>query len=166
MHKKRTIADVQHDRACSASTGGGARPHTKRRKLIPVASISKPLLHADGGGNASKQISSSTTTTTPHEPFTRVGNKEWDLICDDGWVTAPEDGNDFACLVCNKGGRMVLCDGCPSCFHPACLVPPLSFRDFTSPSWHCPECEMKASTNVSQFVVFLCTVVCFVVDSD
>lgn len=41
--------------------------------------------------------------------------------------------------MCDDGGDIILCDGCPASFHPGCLSPPLDAAP--EGSWLCPSCS-------------------------
>ncbi|XP_007945495.1 autoimmune regulator [Orycteropus afer afer] len=46
--------------------------------------------------------------------------------------------NEDECAVCQDGGELICCDGCPRAFHLACLCPPL--REIPSGTWRCSSC--------------------------
>ncbi|XP_068455993.1 autoimmune regulator [Clinocottus analis] len=46
--------------------------------------------------------------------------------------------NDDECTVCQDGGELICCDGCPRAFHLSCLEPPLT--SIPSGSWRCERC--------------------------
>ncbi|KAK4761312.1 hypothetical protein SAY87_006205 [Trapa incisa] len=48
------------------------------------------------------------------------------MICD----------NDNVCSICNYGGDLILCDGCPSSFHDTCL----GLKEVPDGDWFCPSC--------------------------
>ncbi|XP_069155861.1 uncharacterized protein [Solanum lycopersicum] len=47
--------------------------------------------------------------------------------------------NDYICSVCHYGGDLILCDGCPSSFHPDCL----GIKEVPNGDWFCPSCCCK-----------------------
>ncbi|KAM3373958.1 putative protein isoform X2 [Capsicum galapagoense] len=47
--------------------------------------------------------------------------------------------NDYICSVCHYGGDLILCDGCPSSFHPDCL----GIKEVPDGDWFCPSCCCK-----------------------
>ncbi|KAL3536373.1 hypothetical protein ACH5RR_004834 [Cinchona calisaya] len=47
---------------------------------------------------------------------------------------------DDICAVCGGGGELIICDGCPRAFHPACL----GLQSSTASDWHCPFCLDKS----------------------
>lgn len=48
--------------------------------------------------------------------------------------------SDDMCAVCGDGGELIICDGCPRAFHPACL----SLQSGPTSDWHCPYCLDKS----------------------
>ncbi|CAD5232400.1 unnamed protein product [Bursaphelenchus xylophilus] len=48
-----------------------------------------------------------------------------------------EEHQDF-CEVCQQGGEVILCDGCPKAYHKICLDPELD--EVPEGSWFCPSC--------------------------
>ncbi|GAB2285726.1 hypothetical protein Dimus_020163 [Dionaea muscipula] len=44
--------------------------------------------------------------------------------------------NDYICSVCHYGGKLILCDQCPSSFHASCL----NLQDIPEGDWFCPSC--------------------------
>ncbi|CAH8360526.1 unnamed protein product [Eruca vesicaria subsp. sativa] len=44
--------------------------------------------------------------------------------------------NDIVCSVCHYGGKLILCDGCPSAFHANCL----GLEDVPDGDWFCASC--------------------------
>ncbi|XP_024012134.1 uncharacterized protein LOC18016545 isoform X2 [Eutrema salsugineum] len=44
--------------------------------------------------------------------------------------------NDIVCSVCHYGGKLILCDGCPSSFHANCL----GLEDVPDGDWFCASC--------------------------
>ncbi|XP_075075650.1 uncharacterized protein LOC107797638 isoform X1 [Nicotiana tabacum] len=47
--------------------------------------------------------------------------------------------NDYICSVCHYGGELILCDECPSSFHPDCL----GMKEVPDGDWFCPSCCCK-----------------------
>ena len=45
-------------------------------------------------------------------------------------------GHSDYCEVCDDGGDLILCDGCPSAYHIHCL----KLSDIPEGTWYCPEC--------------------------
>ncbi|XP_047090243.1 uncharacterized protein LOC124702169 isoform X2 [Lolium rigidum] len=45
--------------------------------------------------------------------------------------------SDSICSICNDGGDILLCDGCPSAFHHACV----GLEATPKGSWYCPSCR-------------------------
>ncbi|GMR60998.1 hypothetical protein PMAYCL1PPCAC_31193, partial [Pristionchus mayeri] len=52
----------------------------------------------------------------------------------------PKKGNMEHCRVCKEGGGLLLCDRCPSSFHPYCCSPPLEELPPEGEDWVCPRC--------------------------
>ncbi|CDP06643.1 unnamed protein product [Coffea canephora] len=48
--------------------------------------------------------------------------------------------SDDMCAVCGDGGELIICDGCPRAFHPACLC----LQSGPTSGWHCPYCLDKS----------------------
>ncbi|KAK9062333.1 hypothetical protein SSX86_019519 [Deinandra increscens subsp. villosa] len=48
------------------------------------------------------------------------------------------DGSCNECVICDLGGDLLCCDGCPKTYHIACLDPPL--KQIPNDKWHCPNC--------------------------
>ncbi|KAL0750693.1 hypothetical protein Bca101_032696 [Brassica carinata] len=48
--------------------------------------------------------------------------------------------NDIVCSVCHYGGKLILCDGCPSAFHATCL----GLEDVPDGDWFCASCCCEA----------------------
>ena len=48
------------------------------------------------------------------------------------------DSHEHFCRVCDDGGDIICCDGCPASFHLGCLTPPLSAAP--EGTWLCPSC--------------------------
>ncbi|VFQ70978.1 unnamed protein product [Cuscuta campestris] len=44
--------------------------------------------------------------------------------------------NDYICSICHDGGELILCDMCPSSFHPGCL----GMMELPDGDWFCPFC--------------------------
>ncbi|PKA57397.1 hypothetical protein AXF42_Ash013584 [Apostasia shenzhenica] len=44
---------------------------------------------------------------------------------------------DYVCTVCQDGGTLLLCDLCPSAFHPTCI----GLEDVPQENWFCPSCR-------------------------
>ena len=51
--------------------------------------------------------------------------------------TEEDDGNDNICQICGDGGRLMLCDSCPSAFHAECL----HLDEIPEGEWHCSSCR-------------------------
>nr|XP_019706107.1 uncharacterized protein LOC105044698 isoform X1 [Elaeis guineensis] len=45
--------------------------------------------------------------------------------------------SDTICSVCQDGGTLMLCDHCPSSFHPSCV----GLKDIPEGKWFCPSCR-------------------------
>uniref|UniRef100_A0A673T2R7 Autoimmune regulator n=1 Tax=Suricata suricatta TaxID=37032 RepID=A0A673T2R7_SURSU len=54
--------------------------------------------------------------------------------------------NEDECAVCQDGGELICCDGCPRAFHLACLSPPL--REIPSGTWRCYSCLQGGAQRV------------------
>jgi hypothetical protein len=52
--------------------------------------------------------------------------KQWEL-----------SGHSDYCEVCDDGGDLILCDGCPNAYHIDCVMLP----DIPEGQWYCPECQ-------------------------
>ncbi|MCO5578450.1 hypothetical protein L7F22_032293 [Adiantum nelumboides] len=50
------------------------------------------------------------------------------------------DANDNICQMCGDGGKLILCDTCPSAFHADCLY----LDTVPEGEWHCPRCRCGA----------------------
>ncbi|KAK1410859.1 hypothetical protein QVD17_37400 [Tagetes erecta] len=48
------------------------------------------------------------------------------------------DGSNKECVICDLGGDLLCCDGCPKTYHIACLDPPL--EQIPNEKWQCPSC--------------------------
>ncbi|KAL4578136.1 hypothetical protein LXL04_014255 [Taraxacum kok-saghyz] len=48
------------------------------------------------------------------------------------------DGSYFECVICDVGGDLLCCDGCPKTYHIGCLDPPL--KKIPNGKWRCPNC--------------------------
>ncbi|KAI4373392.1 hypothetical protein MLD38_011520 [Melastoma candidum] len=44
--------------------------------------------------------------------------------------------NDYICTVCHYGGKLILCDQCPSSFHMECI----GLKEVPDGEWFCPSC--------------------------
>lgn len=53
---------------------------------------------------------------------------------------------DDICTICQDGGLIMLCDLCPSAFHPTCI----SLEDVPEGQWFCPSCQCGIC-NLSEF---------------
>eukprot|EP00039_Didymoeca_costata_P017343 m.320947 g.320947 ORF g.320947 m.320947 type:complete len:654 (+) comp16524_c0_seq7:1541-3502(+) len=51
-----------------------------------------------------------------------------------------EDSNNDVCKVCDDGGELYCCDGCPSAFHKECANIPVEDND---DPWYCSSCQKK-----------------------
>ncbi|XP_054980388.1 autoimmune regulator [Sorex araneus] len=56
----------------------------------------------------------------------------------------PLHQNEDECAVCQDGGELICCDGCPRAFHLACLSPPL--LEIPSGTWRCAECLRRGDS--------------------
>lgn len=54
-----------------------------------------------------------------------------------------DDIHDGLCYVCQKAGRLLICDGCGMAYHPTCLEPPVD--SFPSGPWRCYKCQNDKS---------------------
>ena len=54
--------------------------------------------------------------------------------------SAVSDGNDYQCSVCDTGGDLVCCDGCPKAYHIGC-IPALKRDGVPLGDWFCPRCD-------------------------
>uniref|UniRef100_A0A2N9IWR4 CHD3-type chromatin-remodeling factor PICKLE n=1 Tax=Fagus sylvatica TaxID=28930 RepID=A0A2N9IWR4_FAGSY len=52
------------------------------------------------------------------------------------------DGYYFECVICDLGGNLLCCDGCPRTYHLQCLNPPL--KRIPMGKWKCPTCCQKS----------------------
>jgi len=53
----------------------------------------------------------------------------------------PAMGEPDACLICDDGGELLICDGCEGEYHLACMDPPL--KAIPEGHWECDECVNK-----------------------
>ena len=51
---------------------------------------------------------------------------------------AVQEGEPDACVICDDGGELLICDGCDREYHRECLDPPL--RSVPEGHWECDEC--------------------------
>ena len=56
-------------------------------------------------------------------------------------VDEPEMNADI-CLVCGKGGQLLLCDSCPGAYHMGCVGETRWTIPKGDEQWHCPECKV------------------------
>ena len=49
------------------------------------------------------------------------------------------DGNENLCRLCNEGGELLCCDGCPGAFHPKCL----GMKSVPEGDWYCSSCTKE-----------------------
>jgi hypothetical protein len=52
-----------------------------------------------------------------------------------------DDGHDAECNVCNVGGDLICCDGCPRVFHSDCHKPKI--QSLPDAEWFCMHCNKK-----------------------
>ena len=57
------------------------------------------------------------------------------------------DWKDNYCSVCDEGGDLIICDGCDSPIHMACVKPPLSV--IPEGDWFCHFCQDKKGAVLS-----------------
>ena len=62
---------------------------------------------------------------------------------DDGGGEESDDGHDAECNVCNTGGDMLCCDGCPRVFHSDCHKPKIHALPDEGHEWFCMYCSKK-----------------------
>ena len=53
---------------------------------------------------------------------------------------AEKQQNDDHCAICQKRGKVLLCDGCPKSYHHRCLKPALNPKHEIMDDWYCPSC--------------------------
>lgn len=51
-----------------------------------------------------------------------------------------EDGNTDSCCLCNQGGSLLCCDGCPASYHLRCIGE--QAKSLPEGEWLCPECAL------------------------
>ena len=56
-----------------------------------------------------------------------------------GGSEGDDDQHEHTCRVCDDGGDIICCDGCPASYHLGCLSPPLSAAP--EGTWLCPACD-------------------------
>ncbi|KAK9838020.1 hypothetical protein WJX74_009849 [Apatococcus lobatus] len=73
------------------------------------------------------------------EERARRNNPETD---ENGNPVAPVsgDGNSDLCMLCNQGGSLLCCDGCPAAYHVRCIGE--TARSLPDGEWLCPECSL------------------------
>ncbi|XP_024972223.1 protein CHROMATIN REMODELING 4-like isoform X1 [Cynara cardunculus var. scolymus] len=54
------------------------------------------------------------------------------------------DGSYYECVICDLGGDLLCCDGCPKTYHITCLDPPL--KRIPNGKWQCPNCCSENNT--------------------
>ncbi|KAI3518860.1 hypothetical protein L1887_07705 [Cichorium endivia] len=54
------------------------------------------------------------------------------------------DGSYFECVICDLGGDLLCCDGCPKTYHIGCLDPPL--KRIPNGKWRCPNCCSESNS--------------------
>ncbi|CAN0904029.1 Increased DNA methylation 1, partial [Linum grandiflorum] len=65
-----------------------------------------------------------------------------------------QEENDCVCSVCRYGGDLIMCDLCPSSFHPSCLdLAVIPDGDWFCPSCCCRICSKRGSENISEWTV-------------
>ncbi|GAB1608104.1 PHD finger protein 21A-like [Argonauta hians] len=55
-----------------------------------------------------------------------------------------DDIHEGLCFVCQKAGRLLICDGCGMAYHPTCLEPPVA--SFPNGPWRCYKCQNEKTT--------------------
>lgn len=50
------------------------------------------------------------------------------------------DGNTDNCCLCNQGGSLLCCDGCPASYHLRCIGE--QAKSLPEGEWLCPECAL------------------------
>ncbi|XP_014779927.1 PHD finger protein 21A isoform X2 [Octopus bimaculoides] len=55
-----------------------------------------------------------------------------------------DDIHDGLCFVCQKAGRLLICDGCGMAYHPTCLEPPVA--TFPNGPWRCYKCQNEKNS--------------------
>ena len=56
------------------------------------------------------------------------------------WREQADGSQDDVCAVCEEGGGLLCCAGCPQSFHFACCTPRLSVLSLTGGNWYCSKC--------------------------
>ncbi|KAI4333276.1 hypothetical protein L6164_018108 [Bauhinia variegata] len=74
--------------------------------------------------NKKKEISSKSESSFAQKD----GKLNWEI---------GEDGHYYACVLCEKGGRLICCDFCPATYHLGCLKSKIAPKG----KWKCPQCE-------------------------
>uniref|UniRef100_A0A803KRG7 PHD finger transcription factor n=1 Tax=Chenopodium quinoa TaxID=63459 RepID=A0A803KRG7_CHEQI len=127
----------------------GFEAHAGGYSLRPAANI---YFTNDGKSLAERQLKmmSQKIKNIPREPLERSKGKRH------------KSWNDHICSLCHYGGKLLLCDRCPSSFHKECLH--LQDKDIPEGNWFCPSCccglcgesyfDMNAESSTNKSVLF------------
>ncbi|XP_023766968.1 protein CHROMATIN REMODELING 4 [Lactuca sativa] len=77
---------------------------------------------SDSHTSTSSKCKANKDNSSDHSPSKKKGN----------------DGSYFECVICDLGGDLLCCDGCPKTYHIGCLDPPL--KRIPNGKWRCPNC--------------------------
>lgn len=86
---------------------------------------------------------SSPTNSRPGTPDSSDSNASYKNGILNG---STDDLHDGLCYVCQKAGRLLICDGCGMAYHPTCLDPPVD--SFPNGPWRCYKCQNDKSQTI------------------
>lgn len=103
----------------------------KRKKLPygPDASVSKEK-EDDSAAESARHSSSAKDLQNTETKLDHLTSKK-----------KGTDGYYYECVVCDLGGNLLCCDGCPKTYHLECLDPPL--KRIPNGKWVCPSCSQR-----------------------
>lgn len=102
----------------------------KRKKIGPIKS----------NGNKNDSIPSDSHTSTSSKcKIKRENSSDRSPSKKEG-----NDGSCYECVICNLGGDLLCCDGCPKTYHITCLDPPL--KKIPNGKWQCPNCCSESNS--------------------
>ena len=62
------------------------------------------------------------------------------MLCQGKEIGVEADGNTDNCCLCNQGGSLLCCDGCPASYHLRCIGE--QAKSLPEGEWLCPECAL------------------------